>query len=383
MKDELIITSKHKIMYQKSSQCIRYSLRISILFLISYVLCLMSAPSALAGPTDGTYQLIDYGVGSGGTMNSSDGTYQLQAIAGELEMGSPSSLLYTLLPGLTYTLEANVPPAPNFTNAGGFGGYYNKLQLTINQGNNPADVTYAIAVSTDGFVNNIKYVQSDGTLGNSLVFQTYAAWGTPVNIIGLTQGTTYYARVAARKGTFQQGPLGPTAIAATVNASFSYNLQTSTQASPPYTVGIGVINAGQVTTSWQKIIATISTNARNGGTIYINGTNAGLKSPITSANHLIPSVQNDLSSGGVTEGYGARGVSVSANTGTMELLSPYNLGGNNVGPVDTSKTSIADSSSAPVDTGVLNFELKAKASSTTPAATDYTDTITVVASGSF
>ena len=157
---------------------------------------------------------------------------------------------------------------------------------------------------------------------------------------------------------------------------------TTNQTVPPYTVGIGVVNAGQVTTSWQKITATITTNADSGGTVYINDTNAGLKSA-SSGNHVIATVQNDLSSGGVTEGYGARGVSVSSSVGTMELLSPYNLGGNNVGAINTSKSAIADSTSAPVTSGAVNFELKAKAGTSTPPAVDYADTITVVASGSF
>jgi hypothetical protein len=358
------------------------SIYIIIFIIINYIFI----NPAFAGPSSTTYQLIDYGFGAGGTINSNSSSYQLQGIAGELEMASPSSASYMVWPGLLYTLQPNVPPAPAFINPSSS---YNLLNLTINQGNNPSDTTYAIAVTTDGaFINNIKYVQSDNTLGASPVWQTYTAWWATggatsgTNIIGLSAGTTYYARVEASRGTFTQGPYGPVASATTINPTFTFNLQTTNQAVPPYTVGIGVVSAGQVTTSWQKVIATITTNAARGGTVYVNGTNAGLKS-VTAGNHVISSVQNDLSSGGVTEGYGARGVSVSQTAGTMELLNPYNLGGNNVGPVGTSKTAIADSSSNPVTSGTVNFELKAKAGTSTPPATDYADTITVVASGSF
>jgi hypothetical protein len=67
----------------------------------------------------------------------------------------------------------------------------------------------------------------------------------------------------------------------------------------------------------------------------------------------------------------------------MELISPYNGADNNVGPVDTAKRPIADSSSAPVTGGQVSFELKAKAATTTFSASDYSDIVTVVASGSF
>jgi hypothetical protein len=256
--------------------------------------------------------------------------------------------------------------------------------LEINQGGNTTDTTYAISLSTDNFASNILYVQADNTLEPNPVWQLYSNWGISnvVTIIGLTPGTTYYARVAASRGTFSQGLYGAVATASTVNPTFTFGLQTTNQTVPPFTVGIGVVTAGQVTTSWQKIIATISTNANNGGTVYVSDVNSGLLSA-QAGNHTIAAVQNDLSSGGVTEGYGARGVSVSQTAGAMELISPYNLGGNNVGIIDTAKRPIADSSSAPISNGTVNFELKAKASSTTPAAADYADTITVIASGGF
>jgi len=385
-KNQLNPISKHTVIYQKISQYIKYSLRIFVLILTSYLLLLTSIPAALAGPKGGSYELIDYGFGSGGTANSNSGLYQLQGTVGELEMASSSSNGYLLWPGLTYTLQPNVPPAPAFINPGG--NSYNLLNLTINQASNLSDTFYAIAVSTDGFINNVKYVQSDNTLGVSPVWQSYTSWwatggaASGTNIIGLNMGTTYYVKVAAGRGTFTQGPYGPIASAATINPTFTFGLQTTNRTVPPYTVGIGAVSAGQVTTSWQKIIATITTNAVRGGTVYINDSNAGLKSA-SSGNYTIASAQNDLGSGGVTEGYGARGVSVSANTGTMEILSPYNLGNNNVGPINTSKNPIADSSSSPVNTGTVNFELKVKAGTSTPPAVDYADTITVVASGSF
>lgn len=342
------------------------------------------AQGAKAGPVSSNYQVIDYGFGAGGSNNISSTNYLFQGTVGQIETASLSSTNYIVWPGLTYTLQPAVPPAPTFINTTP-ATYYNKLSLSINQGNNLSDTTYAISVSTDAFKNDIKYVQADDTLGTQPVWQTYVAWqpsANPIIIIGLAPGTTYYARVAAGRGFFTQGPFSPTVTAVTINPAFTFGLQTTNQTVPPYTVGIGAVNPGQVTTSWQKVTATITTNAYTGGTVYVSDTNAGLKSA-NGGNYVIASAQNDLSSGGVNEGYGARGVSVSQTTGTMELLSPYNLGGNNVGPLATSKKPIADSSSAPVNNGSVNFELKIKAGTTTPPETDYSDTITVVGGGSF
>ena len=67
----------------------------------------------------------------------------------------------------------------------------------------------------------------------------------------------------------------------------------------------------------------------------------------------------------------------------MEITSPYNGAANNVGIIDTNKRLIFDSTSAPVTTGQGSFELQAKPSSTAPAASDYADTLTIIATGSF
>jgi len=355
------------------------NLKLKIFICLFAIFYLLFAPlSAEAGPSSGSYQLLDYGFGSGGVATSSSNNFMLQGITGEIETGSPSSSNFILWPGLTYNLQPNVPFAPIFTNPSN---YYNKLQLSMNQSNNSTDTTYAIGISTDGFVNNIQYVQTDGTLNLSPIFQTYAIWqpsSNPVMIIGLTPGTTYYARVAARRGTFTQGMLGPTAIAATVNPTFTFSLQTSTSTNPPFSIGIGVVNAGQVTTSWQSVTTTISTNANNGGTVYLYGTNAGLVSA-TAGNYKINSASSDLSS--VLQGYGAQGTSVSG--APMELLSPYNVVGNSVGILDSTKRPFADSTGQQVTNGSASFQLKAKASTTTPSANDYSDTLTVIASGSF
>lgn len=365
----------------KQKQFLRLSIYIVILLTINYFI----VKPAFAGPSSTTYQLLDYGFGSGGTINSNSSTYSLQATIGQTETASLSSATYLALPGLTYTLEPNTPPAPTITNPSS---YYNKLSIAINNAGNPTDATFAIQIASNSadFSQNVYYVQSgSNTLGTTPDWETYTTWnsGSSFTLIGLTPGATYYARVAAKRGAFQQGRWGGIASAATVNPSFTFSLRTTSQAVPPFTVSMGTMNpGGSIITSPDTVTATISTNANNGGLIYLYGTNAGLKS--TAANYTIGTVpaKTDLSS--LTEGYGAQGSSVGQTTGgPMKLDSPYDGTSTTIGVLDTSKREFADSSSTPVNAGTASFLLKARAKTTTPAAGDYADIITVIATGSF
>jgi len=354
-----------------------------VICLFAYLfICLFVVPSALAGPESTNFELTDYGFGAGGVASSSSESFLMQGILGEIETSSLSSETFLALPGLTYSLEPNTPGAPIFTNPNN---YYNKLSITINNANNPSDVLFKIQISSGSadFFSNTFFVQADHTLGTEATWQTYSSWGAGAgfNIIGLKPGTTYYARVAAKSGTFQEGIYGPIASAATQIPTLTFNLQTSSQPTPPYTVNIGGLTPGSVTTSPDTVDTTITTNATNGGLIYLYGSNNGLKSS-NANNHIISSVTNNLTS--VSEGYGARGtITNETSGGPMEILNPYNGAGENVGIIDVNKRPIADSTNAPVNTGQFSFELKAKASNTTPAANDYVDTLTVIATGSF
>lgn len=369
-------------MLNNRSEGRRFFFQSITLFIVLALLIILWPTNVFAGLTSTNFELKDYGFGSGGVATSSSTNFMFQGIAGEVETASLSSTNFRIGPGLTYTLQPNVPPAPTFTNPAN---YYNKLKLVINTGGNSTDTTFSIQISSGSatFTSNVYYVQADNTIGITPVWQTYTAWGgaSGVTLIGLYPGTNYYARVAAKRGTFTQGGFGPSATATTINPTLTFSLQTTSQSVPPFSVDIGQLNAGAVTTSTDKVTATITTNANNGGLVYLYGTNAGLKST-TAGNYNIGSVSNDLSS--ILEGYGARGTTVTQTSGgPMELLSPYNGAGNNVGVIDTTKRVLSDSTAQPVTGGQTTFELQAKVKNTTPSATDYADTLTVIGTGSF
>jgi hypothetical protein len=107
--------------------------------------------------------------------------------------------------------------------------------------------------------------------------------------------------------------------------------------------------------------------------VYSN--NAGLQS--AHASHLISAVSDNLTS--LSEGFGAQ---ESTATNGLSPATLYDTTGNSVGIVDTTIREIF-TASAPTTNGRGSFLLKAKSSSVTPAASDYTETLTVIASASF
>ena len=102
-------------------------------------------------PASTNYQLKDFGFGSGGAGNATSGSYALDAISGEQSGGKWLAVSYDLGSGLLFTNQANVPPAPAFTNPSS---YYNKLKIVLDTGSNPTDTLFAIAISTDDFCDD-------------------------------------------------------------------------------------------------------------------------------------------------------------------------------------------------------------------------------------
>lgn len=331
-------------------------------------------------PSSTNYQLHNYNYGSGGTANSTSTNYSLNANTGGTNNVQSTSTNYKARSGNNNTQQANVPPAPTFTNPAS---YYDKLKFVLNTGNNPTDTKFAIAISTDNFVTT-KYVKSDDTVGTTLTsgdYQTYAAWGgaSGQNVIGLTPATTYKIKVTAIQGKFTQTEYGPTATAATVTPSITFSIFTDSNPTPPFVTSFGQLLPATVTSAADKIWANLSTNADSGAMVYLSSVNAGLRSP--SKSFTLSSATANL--GAVSTGYGAQGFSTTQTSGgPLSIVSPFNVSAQNVGVITTGAQAIF-SSTAPITGGSGSFKLMAKASSQTPSSSDYSDTLTVVAAASF
>ena len=346
------------------------------LFLLTFIAPLLFAQT----PSSTNFKLHDYGIGSGGTSSSGSSNYQLEGITGETSGGDSSSSTYKTKSGFISTQQANVPAAPTFTNPSN---YYNKLHFVINPSGNPSDTIFAIAISTDNFATT-NYIQNDDTIGPTLGsedYQTYASWGssTGQDVIGLTPSTTYQIKVKAYAGKFTESAYGPSASASTVGPTLSFSITTDSQSSPPFSIDFGNLLPGTVTTSSDKINVSFATNAQNGGNVYIYDSNNGIKS--TDKSYTIASATTDLAS--ANEGYGAISVSAGQSSGgPLGAQSPYDGTSDNVGILSTSIRPIYATANSIVG-GSGSFRLKAKSSTLTPSASDYTDIITLIAAGQF
>lgn len=334
-------------------------------------------------PATTNYKLNSFSFGSGGTAKSQTATYSLEGVSGELS-GSPAGTANaTAKPGYIQAQQANVPKLSALDNNGGQ--YYNKLHFVIDAQGNPTDAKYLIAVSTDNFVSDIKYVQSDGTLSATLLtahYQTYAAWGGASGslIIGLQPSTNYAVKLRATQGQFTESAYGPVSNQATAAPSLTFNMTIASQ-SPPYSLPLGILTAGSVSTSSQTIDTTLSTNGTTGGNVYILGQNGGLKS--TATGNQINAVSNNLAV--LVNGFGAQSkpgsISVGAG-GPYTAVAPYDGTGDTVGIIDGLSRSLY-TSSTPITTAFASVQLKAKSATNDVAATDYQEVLTIVAAGNF
>lgn len=357
-----------------------------ILLAVTLLVFLIFAPGmALAVPSSSNYALREYSFGSGGTGNSNSSTYKLNVAVGEVEDGRIKSGSYQINGGGNFILNAYAPPAPAFTNPSN---YYNRLKIILNTGNNPSDAKFAIAISTDNFVSDTRYIQTDNAIGstfNSTIFQTYTTWGGAGGffVIGLTPSTTYTVKVASMQGNFTQSSWGPSVSASTSAVTLTFDIDVASadiSTAPPYALTLDELTPGSVTTSTQKIWTSLDTNADNGGVVYVKSQNAGLASAVTST--TINSATADLAV--TSTGYGLQGSYASQTSGgPYRYLAPYDGSGSNVGMIDSTFRRVFDTTSEPIEGGRGAVLVLAKPSVTTPASTDYADTLTLIAAGMF
>jgi hypothetical protein len=167
-------------------------------------------------------------------------------------------------------------------------------------------------------------------------------------------------------------------VTATVPAAFTFALSANTDS-------LGTLGTGAISVSPTPRTATVNTNAKNGWVVWAKDLNTGLTS--ASASYTIPAKTYGGSPTTVTagnEGYNT-GVTSSqvGGSGTLTVDPGFLSGGaGQGGGLTTTFHSIATSTGS-ADTAVLTLTNNVGIKGSTPAATDYTDTITVVGAGLF
>ena len=181
-------------------------------------------------------------------------------------------------------------------------------------------------------------------------------------------------------------------VTASVNQTLFFDLDTATtngESVAPYTVPLGTLSAATVTHSDGSTINMITaeggTNASGGMNVSVRNANGnlGLRSASTPADY-IPSATATMAAG--TPNYGL----CVASAGLIEFArsTAYNTtcslaSGTNAVVGLTSTVADILTSSAPVSAGHAEIVVNAAISGSTPAHTDYTDTLTFVATASF
>ena len=215
--------------------------------------------------SDGTNSLThlgsDLGDGASDWYNNTDVSYG----GSNNDWGIGGSLTPSLVndPNFAFELSAIDEGSTGIT------AYVDSIALTIYVAGSspipaPDDTTYAIAISSDNFASDTRYVQSDNTIGTSPVFQTYSVWGGSSGFwaTGLANNTTYSVKVKARQGNFTESRYSAVASATTSNPSLTFSLDSNT-------LNFSNLNSGDsYTDSAKTTTLTTSTNAYNGYTIY-------------------------------------------------------------------------------------------------------------------
>lgn len=169
-------------------------------------------------------------------------------------------------------------------------------------------------------------------------------------------------------------------VTASVSASMTFSLSGNT-------ASLGTLSSGS-TNAASGITQTVSTNARNGWISWIkSGTDGGsgvgaLHSTVANADIDSPGSFNGTPETLTTTG--GYVLDVNTGTGSPNIHAEYNgSGADDGGHLSFSQFRQTAYATAPADGNTVSLVVKARSSNTTPAAADYTDTLTVVAAGSF
>jgi len=163
-------------------------------------------------------------------------------------------------------------------------------------------------------------------------------------------------------------------VTASVAATMTFSLNANS-------VALGSISTSAISSG--TVTQTVSTNARNGFVSWIKGTNwNGLYSPTANAQIFslgaYPQIAT-LTTNGSTSGYG---LDAQPGTNTPTIAAGYQGSSTTVGHIDTTYRQVASLTGSQSGTTVT-LNVRASIAATQSAANDYSDTLTVVAAGSF
>ncbi len=388
-----------------------------VMLIISVLVFTNSTGQINADDVDSTNYIIkDLTVGSGGGEDESSSNYRLVQSIGDnlnddrfdssnykLGIGTPLNWMATApsivcfettTDGSTSCSDADVNP-DGMVMLCGDGGCYDKARFELNSENNPSDTLYSIQITTDSgwsswdYIDGATFMVENSSNHDINDYLTETSWEGTVssfNVLGLSCGTTYYLRATALHGDFTESDPGPDSSATTSYPQITFDIDianiggSGSETSSPYSIDLGQISIGSVTTATDLIWLDLGSNASGGAVISVLDNYTGLYSPTTS--YTISSSDSDLDS--ASEGYGLQEYSSTVTyLGPLSVESAFGNGGNTVGGISTTPANIYNTSSKPIYGGRSSLYVKAKASNNAEAASDYEDEITFRVVGTY
>lgn len=241
-----------------------------------------------------------------------------------------------------------------------------------------------IATATTVTTQDVTFPSGDLTAGTLYCFNwinsaavTVSASATANNLGAVTTQTSAPSDIDTGQFVTASITNDQVVVTATVPPAFSFALSGNTDA-------LGTLTAGSVKASPTPVTATVNTNAKNGWMVWAKDANTGLTSG--SAAYTIASTTPGSNSTLLTsaEGYNTGVTSTQASgSATPSVTAPF-VGGSlgKGGGLNTSLAALA-SSAGTASNAVLTLTNNVNVIGSTPAAADYTDTITVVGAGLF
>lgn len=226
------------------------------------------------------------------------------------------------------------------------------------------------SLSTTLYCFNFSGTSSSTVAGNDQVGQLKTQGGSP-----------FTDSVAWATSTVSAGPpaADQISVTASVSATMTFSLSgTSTDLGT-------LVTSSTPNASSPTITQSVSTNAHNGWVSWVKSTNGALNSAASGG-----SISSPGSFDGAPETLAAQsGYVLDVNTNSCSgctIAAEYNgADTSSGGHLDAAASGFRQTAShtVPASSETVDLVLRAKASATTPAANDYTDTLTVVAAGSF
>jgi hypothetical protein len=162
-------------------------------------------------------------------------------------------------------------------------------------------------------------------------------------------------------------------VSASVSATMSFSLTANS-------IALGSLTTGTTAQGVPTITESVSTNARNGWTTWVksaNGALSGTGGSISSPGSYDGTVETLTTAGGYV-------LAAAAGSGSPTVYAEWLDGASTDkgGHLSTTFSQVA-TKTTPGASDTVVYTARARAAATTPAATDYTDTLTITAAGSF